>query len=90
MLPSEVPLNPSLMHLIRDEMVLVQKIPQPPNLQGKVPIADYPSFFFFIPYQYVFHILEVAVALTHDLFMTISFPQGEGPHVQPPTALLRY
>ena len=34
--------------------------------------------------------LEVAGALTHDLFMTISFPQGEGPHVQPPTALLRY
>ena len=32
--------------------------------------------------------LEVAGALTHDSFMTISFPQGEGSHVQPPTALL--
>ena len=33
--------------------------------------------------------LEVAGALTHDLFITISFPQGEGPHVQPPIVLLR-
>ena len=48
------------------------------------------SVLFFISYQYVFQILEVAGALTHDSFMTISFPQGEGPHVQPPTALLRY
>ena len=39
---------------------------------------------------YEVQILEVAGALTHDSFMTISFPQGEGPHVQPPTALLRY
>ena len=45
---------------------------------------------FFISYYKVVHMLEVAGALTHDLFMTISFPQGEGPHVQPPTALLRY
>ena len=45
---------------------------------------------YFISYQYVFQMLEVAGALTHDLFMTISVSQGEGPHVQPPTALLRY
>ena len=44
--------------------------------------------FIFISYQYVFQMLEVAGALTHDSFMTISFPQGEGSHVQPPTALL--
>ena len=45
---------------------------------------------FFLSYQYVFQILGVAGALTHDFFMTISFTQGEGPHVQLPTALLRY
>ena len=38
----------------------------------------------------MFQILEVAGALTHDSFMTFSFPQGEGPHIQPPTALLKY
>ena len=46
--------------------------------------------FFFKSNRYEVQILEVAGALTHDSFMTISFPQGEGPHVQPPTALLRY
>ena len=44
----------------------------------------------FITFRSEVQILEVAGALTHDSFMTISFPQGEGPHVQPPTALLRY
>ena len=44
---------------------------------------------FFSSYHSVVHILEVAGALTHDLFITISFPQGEGPHVQPPIVLLR-
>ena len=48
------------------------------------------SCFNFITFRSEVQILEVAGALTHDSFMTISFPQGEGPHVQPPTALLRY
>ena len=38
---------------------------------------------YFISYQYVFQMLEVAGALTHDSFMTISFSQGEGPQIQP-------
>ena len=58
---------------------------------GAPPKSNILHFFtvYFISYQYVFQMLEVAGALTHDSFMTISFPQGEGPHVQPPTALLR-
>ena len=41
------------------------------------------ELYFFISYRYEVQILEVAGALTHDSFMTISFPQGEGPHDSP-------
>ena len=71
-------INPSCTNVFE-----LQVLPPPPK-------SNILHFFtvYFISYQYVFQMLEVAGALTHDSFMTISFPQGEGSHVQPPTALL--
>ena len=65
----------------------------PANVGGggvKHAFAPYNLFLiFFMSNRYEVQILEVAGALTRDSFKTISFPQGEGPHVQLPTALLR-
>ena len=74
-------INPSCTNVFE-----LQVLPPPPPKSNILHIFT----LYFISYQYVFQMLEVAGALTHDSFMTISFPQGEGPHVQPPTALLRY
>ena len=79
-------------------VVIVEHLSTPPSCLASldtfcfctseiVNVALLSSLFFFISIRYEVQILEVAGALTHDLFMTISFPQGEGPHVQPPTAL---